>query len=448
MTIDYNLGEDALGDDAELWAWLAGSSARRQNSLSLISSENYPLPAAVAAYNSGMVMANSEGYPPHIEGAREFYAGDKNALAVQTLAIDRATQLFGCRYANVQPFSGSLANSAAIQAMVGMGDTVLKASFESGAGHFTQGDKEHASGRGLKLVEFGVTPDGYIDYDDLEKKAIEHAPRLIIVGGSGYPRAYDYARIGAIAKKSGAKLMLDMAQISGLVAAGVHPSPFPHADIVTSSTHKTLGGLRSGMILWNDEKLSKPINDAVFPGLQGEPDNAKIAAQAALFYQARSEPYRRTIRQMVKNAQTMAALFQARGIKLVTDGTDNHIVLIDLRPLKLEGGAAAEQLREIGLLSNKMPIPGDKKGEYSGLRLGTPSITNLGFKEADCEKLAHIIVQFVTELSQGKRIDSTLQNQVAELVKQFPPPKFPFQIADPTAWAERLFENKFGKRPN
>jgi glycine hydroxymethyltransferase len=400
--------------DPAIAAALAKELHRQQNQIELIASENIVSRAVLDAQGSVFTNKYAEGYP-----GKRYYGGCENADTVEQLAIDRLCALFGSRFANVQPHSGAQANTAVMLALVQPGDTVLGMALSAG-GHLTHGAKPALSGKWFKAVQYGVRrQDFLIDYDEVERLALEHKPKLIIAGFSAYPREIDWARFRAIADQVGAYLMVDMAHVAGLVAAGVYPSPVPHAHVTTSTTHKTLRGPRGGVILTNDEELAKKINSAVFPGSQGGPLMHVIAAKAVAFGEALQPEFKAYARQVVANARAMAEVLKAGGLDIVSGGTDNHLLLVDLRPLGLKGNATEVALERAGITCNKNGIPFDdeKPTVTSGIRVGAAAITSRGFQEEDCREVARLILDVMRALRQNPEGDATVEALVREQVQ-------------------------------
>ncbi len=366
--------------------------ARQQRGLELIASENVVSPVVLAANATVLTNKYAEGYP-----GKRYYGGCACVDIVENLAIERAKQLFHCEFANVQPHSGAQANTAVYFKLLTPGDKVLGMSLADG-GHLTHGSPVNFSGKYFDFSSYGVDENGFIDYDALERQARELRPKLIVAGASAYPRTIDFARFGQIAHEVGALLMVDMSHIAGLVAAGVHPSPFPHADIVTTTTHKTLRGPRGGMILTNDPDLAKKINSGVFPGTQGGPLMHTIAAKAVCLGEALRPEFATYQRQIVANAATLASSLTARGFHLVSGGTDNHLMLIDLRNFGITGKEFETRLDEVLITVNKNAVPGDpeKPTVTSGVRVGTPSVTSRGLREPEMETLAGLFYDTAT----------------------------------------------------
>ncbi|MCG5235737.1 serine hydroxymethyltransferase [Xanthobacter oligotrophicus] len=395
---------------------------RQQDQIELIASENIVSEAVLAAQGSVLTNKYAEGLP-----GKRYYGGCEHVDVVEEIAIDRAKQLFGAGFANVQPHSGAQANAAVLMALLQPGDTLLGMSLAAG-GHLTHGAPPTLSGKWFKAIGYGVTRDtALIDYDEVERLAHEHKPKLIIAGGSSYPRIIDFARFRAIADAVGAHLMVDAAHYAGLIVAGAYPSPFPHAHVVTTTTHKTLRGPRGGMILTNDEALAKKLNSAVFPGLQGGPLMHVIAAKAVAFGEALTDDFRTYALKVVSNARALAGRLSARGAAIVSGGTDSHMVLVDLRPFGVTGKAAEAALERAGLTCNKNGIPFDPEKPFvtSGIRLGTPAGTTRGFGIAEFEEVGDLIADVLTGLAangaeaNGKAEVAT-RAKVAELCAHFP----------------------------
>jgi len=361
---------------------------RQAEGLELIASENFVSPAVLEAAGSTLTNKYAEGYP-----GKRYYGGCEGVDQVEQLAIDRVNQVFGSSYANVQPHSGSQANMAAYFALGVPGDTVVAMSLNFG-GHLTHGSPVNFSGKLFKIVPYGLRQaDERIDMDEVARLAREHKPRILVVGASAYPRTLDFARFAEIAREAGASLMVDMAHIAGLVAAGLHPNPVPLADIVTSTTHKTLRGPRGGLLLCRDADLAKKLNSQIFPGIQGGPLEHVIAAKAVAFGEALRPEFKAYQKAIVENAQALAVGLTAAGLRLVSGGTDNHLMLVDLRPKKLTGKVAEEALGQAGITVNKNMIPWDpeKPMTTSGIRVGTPALTTRGFGEAEMATVASLI---------------------------------------------------------
>ena len=386
---------------------------RQERNIELIASENYVSPAVMAAMGSALTNKYAEGYP-----GKRYYGGCQYVDIVERLAQDRAKELFGAEHANVQPHSGAQANTAVYFALLQPGDTVMGMDLSQG-GHLTHGSPVNLSGKYFHFVPYGVDPvTQRIDYDKLEALAKECRPKLIVAGASAYPRVIDFARMGKIAKSVGAYLMVDMAHIAGLVAAGLHPSPVPYADVVTTTTHKTLRGPRGGMILCREE-LTKAIDKAVFPGTQGGPLMHIIAAKAVCFGEALKPEFRTYQQQIVLNAQALAKTLLAEGFELVSGGTDNHLMLIDLRPFHLTGKEMERRLDEVCITVNKNTIPNDPEKPFvtSGIRVGTPAATTRGFREPEMETIGHMMKRAAVDF-EGSR--AALLAETKALCDRFP----------------------------
>ena len=393
--------------DPQLAAALKEELHRQQDQIELIASENIVSTAVLEAQGSVLTNKYAEGYP-----GRRYYGGCEYVDVAEELAIERAKQLFGCSFANVQPHSGAQANQAVFMALLQPGDTFMGMDLAAG-GHLTHGAPANMSGKWFKVVSYGVRPDDHrIDMDQVAKLAEEHRPKLIIAGGSAYPRAIDFPRFRAIADSVGAKLIVDMAHYAGLVAAGVYPTPLPHAHIVTTTTHKTLRGPRGGMILSNDADLGKKINSAVFPGLQGGPLMHVIAAKAVAFGEALRPEFKAYAGQVLENARALAETLKQGGLDIVSGGTDSHIVLVDLRPKNLTGKVAEATLERAGMTCNKNGVPFDpeKPTITSGVRLGSPAATTRGFGKAEFVQVGQMIV----DVLDGMRTANSGNNEVAE----------------------------------
>ncbi len=374
--------------DPEVYDAIQKETGRQQNKIELIASENFVSEAVMEASGSPLTNKYAEGYP-----AKRYYGGCEYVDVVENLAIERAKKIFGASYANVQPHSGAQANMAVFFALLTPGDTVLSMSLAHG-GHLSHGSPVNMSGKYFNIVPYGVTEDtNTIDYDEVRRLALECKPKLILAGASAYPRTIDFEKFAEIAKEVGAYLMVDMAHIAGLVAAGCHPSPMPYADVVTTTTHKTLRGPRGGLILTNDEELAKKINKAIFPGIQGGPLMHTIAAKAVCFKEALTDEFKAYQQQIVKNAKVLADTLVAEGFKLVSGGTDNHLMLVDLTDTGVTGKEAEKMLDEVGITVNKNAIPFDTKSPFitSGIRIGTPASTTRGFKEEDMVEVGKLI---------------------------------------------------------
>lgn len=403
--------------DPDLWAAIAKEEERQENNLELIASENFVSEAVMAAQGSILTNKYAEGYPGH-----RYYGGCEFVDIVESLAIDRAKELFGAKFVNVQPHSGSQANTAAYLALVEPGDTILGMDLSAG-GHLTHGSPVNFSGKTYHFVAYGVDPTTeVIDYNVVRILARKHQPKLIVAGASAYGRIIDFEKFREIADEVGAKLMVDMAHIAGLVAAGVHPSPIPYADITTTTTHKTLRGPRGGMILTNNEELAKKINSAVFPGIQGGPLEHVIAGKAAAFKEALTPEFKEYSEQIIANAKAMAKVFnQAIGTRVVSGATDNHLVLIDVRGLELNGKEAESILDSVNITVNKNSIPFETLSPFktSGIRIGTPAITTRGFKEEDAAKVAELIVKAL-QTKENEAELAEVKAGVRELTEKYP----------------------------
>jgi glycine hydroxymethyltransferase len=375
--------------DPEIGAAINAELARQQRGLELIASENFVSEAVMLAMGTPLTNKYAEGYP-----GKRYYGGCECVDVVENLAIERACKLFGCSFANVQPHSGAQANTAVYVGLLKPGDTVMGMSLAHG-GHLTHGSPVNFSGLYYNFVPYGVDEKGFIDYDALEANAKECRPKLIVAGASAYPRVIDFERIGAIAKSVGAYFMVDMAHIAGLVAAGLHPSPLPYADVVTTTTHKTLRGPRGGMILCNDPEIAKLVNKAIFPGTQGGPLEHIIAAKAVSFGEALRPEFKEYQRRIVENASVLAQSLLAEGFDLVSDGTDNHLMLLDLRPFSITGKEFEHRLDEVYITVNKNAIPNDPEKPFvtSGIRVGTPAVTSRGLSTDDMRVLASLMAR-------------------------------------------------------
>lgn len=394
---------------------------RQQNQIELIASENIVSRAVLEAQGSVLTNKYAEGYP-----GKRYYGGCEFVDVAEELAIERAKQLFGCGFANVQPNSGSQANQGVFLALLQPGDTFMGMSLAAG-GHLTHGAAPNESGKWFNAVQYGVRKeDARIDYAEVESLAKQHKPKLIIAGGSAYPREIDFARFRQIADSVGAVFMVDMAHFAGLVAAGAYPSPFPHAHVVTTTTHKTLRGPRGGMILTNDETIAKKINSAIFPGLQGGPLMHVIAAKAVAFGEALQPAFKKYGEAVVANARTLSATLVARGVDIVSGGTDSHVVLVDLRPKKLTGKAAEASLENAGLTCNKNAIPFDPEKPFvtSGVRLGTPAGTTRGFGTKEFEEIGNLIGDvfdgLATNPDNNSEVEAAVRAKVQALCDRFP----------------------------
>ena len=400
--------------DPEIGAAVEAEYDRQRRGIELIASENVVSEAVLLAAGTILTNKYAEGYP-----ARRYYGGCQCVDVVENIAIDRACKLFGSQFANVQPHSGSQANTAVYVALLQAGDTVLGMSLAHG-GHLTHGSKVNFSGKYYNFVSYGVDADtGRIDYAEVERLAKEHQPKLIVAGASAYPREIDFAKMAEIAHGVGAYLMVDMAHIAGLVAAGLHMSPVPYADVVTTTTHKTLRGPRGGLILCNDEEIAKKIDKAIFPGIQGGPLLHIIAAKAVCFGEALTEDFKAYQTQLLKNNKVFAEALLAEGFDLVSGGTDNHLSLIDLRPMGITGRDMEIRLDEVGITVNKNAIPDDpqKPSITSGIRVGTAAVTTRGFVEEDMVQVAHLMALVARDF-EGNR--ETVRAAVDALCDKYP----------------------------
>ena len=388
--------------------------SRQQNQIELIASENIVSRAVLEAQGTVLTNKYAEGYPH-----KRYYGGCEFVDVAEDLAIERAKQLFGCGFANVQPHSGSQANQGVFLALLQPGDTFLGMSLAAG-GHLTHGAAPNESGKWFNAIQYGVSEkDNLVDFAEVERLAKEHKPKLIICGGSAYSRVFDFARFRQIADSVGALLMVDMAHFAGLVASGQHPSPFPHAHIVTTTTHKTLRGPRGGMILTNDEDIAKKINSAIFPGLQGGPLMHVIAAKAVAFAEALTPEFKAYGQAVVENAKVLAATLVERGVNIVTGGTDNHLMLVDLRPKNVTGKLAEASLENAGLTCNKNAIPFDPAKPFvtSGIRLGTPAGTTRGFGVSEFREIGNLIGDVLDGLAKNPEDNSAVENAVRKKVE-------------------------------
>ena len=402
-------------NDPELYAAVMNEAGRQRNKIELIASENFVSETVMEANGTILTNKYAEGYP-----SKRYYGGCEHVDVVETIAIERAKELFGAGYANVQPHSGAQANMAVFFALLTPGDTVLSMNLAHG-GHLSHGSPVNMSGKYWNIVPYGVSEnDGRIDYDEVERLALESKPKLILAGASAYPRVIDFKRFREIADKVGAYLMVDMAHIAGLVAAGEHPSPVPYAHVTTTTTHKTLRGPRGGLILSNDEEIAKAINKAIFPGTQGGPLMHTIAAKAVCFGEALKPEFKEYAKRIKENCAVFADALIKRGFKLVSGGTDNHLMLVDLTGMKINTGKEAEHLLdEVGITCNKNAIPFDTQKPFvtSGLRLGTAAITTRGFKPEDMVEVADIIA--ITLADFEKNADEA-RARIAALCTKYP----------------------------
>ena len=411
-----NLLETLANVDPQVQKAIDMELSRQRNKLEMIASENIVSSAVMQAQGSILTNKYAEGYP-----GKRYYGGCEYVDIVEQLAIDRAKELFGAQYANVQPHSGAQANTAVFFALLNPGDTVLGMNLTDG-GHLTHGSPVNISGKYFKIVPYGVDKETErIDYDELEKLAKQHKPKLIIGGASAYSRIIDFARMAQIAKAVGAYFMVDMAHIAGLVAAGLHPNPVPYADVVTTTTHKTLRGPRGGLILCKDAEFGKQFNKAIFPGIQGGPLMHIVAAKAVAFKEALSEDFKTYQQQVVKNAAALADELMQKGFRIVSGGTDNHLMLVDLCSKNITGKEAQNLLDDIGITANKNTIPFEPLSPFvtSGIRLGTPALTTRDLKEADIRQVADIIAE-VIEKRDDETVIARAKEKVADICKRFP----------------------------
>ncbi len=402
------------GYDSEVGAAIKAECARQRRNLELIASENIVSEPVMMAMGTVLTNKYAEGY-----SGKRYYGGCECVDVVETLAIERAKKLFGCDYANVQPHSGAQANMAVFIAMLKPGDTVMGMNLDHG-GHLTHGSPVNFSGLYFNIVPYGVNDEGYIDYEELEKKAMEAKPKLIIAGASAYCRTIDFKRFREIADKCGANLMVDMAHIAGLVAAGLHPSPIPYADVVTTTTHKTLRGPRGGMILANKEANEKfNFNKAIFPGSQGGPLEHVIAGKAVCFGEALKPEFKVYQEQVLKNAKALAAALEKEGFHVLTGGTDNHLMLLDLRGMDISGKELQRRCDEVYITLNKNTVPNDPRSPFvtSGVRIGTPAVTSRGLVESDMEKIAHLI--WLAAIDFENKADE-IRAAVTEICEKYP----------------------------
>lgn len=400
--------------DSELGAAMQRELGRQRQNIELIASENIVSPAVMAAMGSVLTNKYAEGYPGH-----RYYGGCQYVDQVEQIAIDRACKLFGAKYANVQPHSGAQANLAVYFALLNVGDTVMGMDLSQG-GHLTHGSPVNMSGKNYNFVSYGVSAeDGRIDYAALAKQVAKVRPKLLVAGASAYPRAIDFEKLAEIAHGYGAMLMVDMAHIAGLVAGGQHQSPVPYADVVTTTTHKTLRGPRGGLILTNNEYILKRINSAIFPGTQGGPLEHVIAAKAVCFGEALKPEFKEYARKIVENAKALEAELTARGVKLVSGGTDNHLLLIDLTDEDCTGKELEHNLDEVHITANKNTVPGEKRSPFvtSGVRIGTPAVTTRGMGPDEMKVIADCIADCVFDFANKK---DEVASKVEELTKKFP----------------------------
>jgi glycine hydroxymethyltransferase len=405
------------GFDAELAAAIAAERQRQEDHVELIASENYASPRVLEAQGSVLTNKYAEGYP-----GKRYYGGCEFVDVAEKLAIERLKRLFDCDYANVQPHSGSQANQAVYFALLNPGDTILGMSLAHG-GHLTHGAKVNLSGKILNAVQYGVDANGLIDYAEVERLALEHKPKMVVAGFSAYSQVVDWARMRAIADKVGAYLFVDMAHVAGLIAAGVYPSPLPHAHVVTSTTHKTLRGPRGGLIVAKNpgEEIEKKLQSIVFPGIQGGPLMHVIAAKAVAFKEALEPEFKTYQQQVAKNAQAMANTLISRGYKIVSGGTQNHLFLVDLIGKKITGKDAEAALGKAHITVNKNAVPNDPQKPFvtSGLRIGTPAVTTRGYQENDCTDLANWICD-VLDAPADDKVIAAVRAKVTEQCKRYP----------------------------
>ncbi|PTV96352.1 serine hydroxymethyltransferase [Rhodobacter aestuarii] len=425
MTAQRDAGfftESLSSRDPDLFGAIRNELGRQRDEIELIASENIVSAAVMEAQGSVMTNKYAEGYP-----GKRYYGGCQYVDVAEQLAIDRACELFGCEYANVQPNSGSQANQGVFNALIKPGDTILGMNLASG-GHLTHGAAPNQSGKWFNAVQYGVREDNnLIDYDQVAALAKEHQPKLIIAGGSAIPRQIDFAKFREIADSVGAYLMVDMAHFAGLVAGGAHPSPFPYADVATTTTHKTLRGPRGGMILTNNAEILKKVNSAIFPGIQGGPLMHVIAAKAVAFGEALRPEFKVYAKQVIANAQALADELVKGGLAIVTGGTDTHVMLVDLRPKGVKGNATDKALGRAHITCNKNGIPFDpeKPTVTSGIRLGTPAGTTRGFGEEEFRQIARMIIKVVDGLAANGEdgndaVEAEVRAEVAELCAKFP----------------------------
>ena len=401
--------------DPETWAAVQAENRRQEEHIELIASENYTSPAVMQAQGSQLTNKYAEGYP-----GKRYYGGCEHVDVVETLAIERCKQLFGANFANVQANSGSQANQAVFFALLQPGDTIMGMSLAEG-GHLTHGMPLNMSGKWFKVVSYGLDANEAIDYDAMERLAHEHRPKLIIAGASAYSLQIDFERFARVAKAIGAIFMVDMAHYSGLIAGGVYPNPVPHADVVTSTTHKGLRGPRGGIIVTNDEAIAKKINSAIFPGIQGGPLMHVIAGKAVAFKEALQPEFKVYQQQVVDNARVLAETLIERGLRIVSGRTDSHVMLVDLRPKGLTGKEAESVLGQAHMTCNKNGIPNDpqKAMVTSGIRLGTPALTTRGFKQAEARLTGHLIADVLDKPHDAAHI-AAVRERVSALTRDFP----------------------------
>lgn len=404
--------EEIKNVDAEVAQAIEAELVRQQHNIELIASENIVSKAVMLSMGTPLTNKYAEGYP-----GKRYYGGCEKVDIVENLARDRAKKLFGCDHVNVQPHSGSQANQAVYFALLQYGDTVMGMNLDHG-GHLTHGSPVNLSGKYFNFVAYGVDDNGFIDYEAFRNKALEVKPKMIVAGASAYARTIDFEFMGKVAKEVGAYFMVDMAHIAGLVAAGLHPSPVPHADFVTTTTHKTLRGPRGGMILCKEEFAQK-IDKSIFPGIQGGPLMHTIASKAVCFQEALEPSFKEYIGQVVKNAKVLAESLQANGVNIVSGGTDNHLMLVDLRSLNITGKEAEKKLDEVGITVNKNTIPNDPQSPFvtSGIRIGTPAITSRGMVEDDMKEIATVITLILKDFESNKE---EAKKRVKALTDRYP----------------------------
>ena len=409
--------ENLFRDDREVYDAIEAERKRQNEGIELIASENFVSKSVLEAAGSVMTNKYAEGYPD-----KRYYGGCECVDIVEKIAIERAKEIFDVKYVNVQPHSGSQANMGVYKALLNLGDVILGMRLDHG-GHLTHGKNVNFSGKDYTVYSYSVRKeDEYIDYDEVEKIAMEVKPKLIVAGASAYPRVIDFKKFREVADKVGAYLMVDMAHIAGLVAAGEHPSPIPYAHVVTTTTHKTLRGPRGGVIMTNDEEIAKKIDKAIFPGIQGGPLMHIIAAKAVAFKQALSPEFKEYQHQIVKNAKALAEVLEKGGLRLVSGGTDNHMILVDLKSSKgLTGQAVEKALDKAGITVNKNGIPYDteKPMVTSGIRIGTPAVTTRGMKEKEMEEIGNFILETIENINDDKKL-SEIKERVKELCLRFP----------------------------
>ncbi len=429
----FDSSQTIAGYDQELWDAIQAENRRQEEHIELIASENYASPRVMEAQGGTMTNKYAEGYPH-----KRYYGGCEYVDIAEELAAERIKQLFGAAYANVQPHSGSQANGAVFQALISPGDTILGMSLADG-GHLTHGAKPNFSGKHYNAIQYGINHDtGLLDYDEIQKLADEHQPKMIIAGFSAYSRVMDWAKFREIADSVGAYLLVDMAHVAGLCATGEYPNPVPHAHVVTSTTHKTLRGPRGGVILSNEgEELQKKLNSAVFPGRQGGPLMHVIAAKAVAFKEALEPSFKDYQKQVVANARAMAATFMERGIDIVSGGTDNHLMLVNLIGKDYTGKDADEALGRANITVNKNAVPNDPRSPFitSGLRVGTPAVTTRGFGEKEIVDLTHWMCDVLESLENGtsEQVIAEVKQKVLDVCSRFP--VYGDAISQPTAMA-------------